>query len=85
MINIIHIVKGWFASKIYASKTAGELSMERLKRCEFCRYAKPSKVLKFINGDALEINTMKCSGCGCPVVEKSMVKDEKCPLKKWKQ
>jgi hypothetical protein len=85
VIKISNIAKGWFASKIFKSKSIQELSVERLKHCEPCRNTKQSKFLKFINGDAREIETLVCNGCGCPVVEKSLVKNETCPQKKWKQ
>jgi hypothetical protein len=85
MINPIHILKGWFASKVHASETVEEISKRRLLECEKCVYAKPKKWLKFINGEANEIETLACDKCGCPVVEKSLVMDEVCPLKKWKE
>lgn len=89
MINPIHILKGWFASKVHASKTIEEISKQRLLECEKCVYAKPKKWLKFINGEANEIDTLVCTGCSkhlhCPVVEKSLVKEEVCPQKKWKE
>jgi len=88
MIKIIHILKGWFASKIYADKDTESISKIRLLECENCEFTKQSKVLKFINGDAKEIETLVCTGCSknfhCPVVEKSLVKNEKCPKGKWK-
>ena len=88
MINPIHILKGWFASKIFASDTAIDFSKQRLLECENCSFTKSSKILKFINGEANEIDTLVCTGCSknlhCPVVEKSLVKNETCPQKKWK-
>ena len=84
MINPIHIIKGWFASKIFAPDSVEEISKQRLLECEKCPFTKQSKILKFINGDAKEIDTLVCTGCGCPVVEKSLVKNEKCPKNKWK-
>jgi hypothetical protein len=88
MINPIHIIKGWFASKIFASDTAIDFSNQRLLLCEKCPFTKQSKILKFINGEAKEIDTLVCTGCSknfhCPVVEKSLVKNETCPKKYWK-
>lgn len=87
MINPFNIFKGWFASKIYASEKAQILSKKRLLKCDSCKYAKQTKILKFINGGASEINTLICTGCSkhlhCPVVEKSLVKNETCPKKLW--
>ncbi len=88
MINPFHIIKGWFASKIYADKIAFVRSKLRLLDCEKCEFAKPKKWLKFINGEAEEVKYLACTGCSknihCPVVEKSLVKNEKCPKGKWK-
>ena len=88
MINPFHIIKGWFASKIYTDNFAFVRSKLRLLDCGKCSFTKQSKVLKFINGDANEIETLVCTGCSknfhCPVVEKSLVKNEKCPKGKWK-
>lgn len=88
MINPFHIIKGWFASKIFTSKSIEQISKERIKECEKCEFTKQSKILKFINGDAKEIDTLVCTGCSknfhCPVVEKSLVKNEECPKGKWK-
>lgn len=85
MINISHIFRGWFASKIHKTVSAAELSSERLSECEICPFTYSSKILIFINRDAKEIETLACRGCGCPVVEKSLVKEEKCPKDKWKR
>lgn len=58
-------------------------SRERLKECAKCDDAIDSSVLKFINGEAEQIKCKACRFCGCPVVEKSLVKNEKCHLNKW--
>lgn len=84
MINPFHIIKGWFASKIFASDSVEEISKQRLFECEKCPFAKQKKWLKFINGEANEIESLACDKCGCPVVQKSLVKNEKCPVDKWK-
>lgn len=85
MINPIHILQGWFASLIWASSATIRLSIERLKECKKCENTTQSSLLKIVKGSFEEINCLRCNSCGCPIVEKSMVKDEKCPLNKWKQ
>lgn len=89
MLNLRNIFTGWFRSYVWAGKSIKELSKERLKVCEACDNAIESSTLKILRGTDVEhVLEKKCSrpiGCGCPVVEKSLVKSETCPLKKWKQ
>ena len=85
MRKLIHILKGWFAFKIHSSKKVECISKLRLLECEKCQFAKPKKWLKFINGEANETESLACDKCGCPVVQKSLVKEEICPIGKWKQ
>lgn len=82
-INLQHIIKGWFKSKIHSDEFSKELSRERLAICAKCPHCVDSKFLKFINGKVESINQKMCELCGCPVVEKSLVKEEKCPINKW--
>lgn len=89
MINPFHIIKGWFASKVYAPLKAKILSRQRLQECTKCEFSMPSKVLRFFKRDTVrEVEILVCRGCSrhlyCPVVEKSLVKEEKCPKNKWK-
>ncbi len=82
--SIENIIKGWFFSLIYAPKNIKRMSFERLQECNKCEVAIPSTVLKFIKGNAVEEKCKKCMFCGCPTYEKSLVKEEKCELNKWK-
>lgn len=83
MVKPLHILEGWYKSKIHADKESVDRSQKRLSVCMECPHAINSSVLKFINGSSQEISTKKCGLCGCPLVEKSLVKDEKCDLGKW--
>jgi len=87
MINLLHIAEGWGKSLGWLDidiETA-ELSKERLKICSSCPYAKESSFLKLFKGEARELEAIYCTSCGCPVNEKSLVKNEKCPKGKWKE
>lgn len=83
MINIIHIAKGWFRSYIYAPKKVKSLSEERLEKCRSCAFAVEKTFLKILRDDAVEEKKKACMFCGCPVVEKSLVEEEKCEMNLW--
>ena len=84
MFNPIHILVGWFRSQIYASEKTKKLSEERLKVCRTCHFAVEKSFLKVIKGDAIEEKTKACKFCGCPILEKGLVKSEKCEMNLWK-
>lgn len=81
----VNIIQGWSRSLgiIEATQEEKEMSAKRLKQCESCPLAKPSKILRLIKGNEHHLDDFYCSGCGCPVVEKSLVTNEKCPEGKW--
>jgi hypothetical protein len=86
MPNLIHIAQGWFASQIYATDQQKEVSLERLEECEVCPDSIESDILQIRGDDDIEsVKTRKCSHCGCPNIEKSLVLNETCPLGKWKR
>ena len=85
MANPIHILKGWFHSQIYAPQKIKKISEERLAICRTCPYAVEKTFLKFVRGKATEETTKACKFCGCPIQEKSLVKEEKCPMNLWKK
>jgi hypothetical protein len=85
MINPINILKGWFRSQIYAPEEAKTLSEERLEVCRNCPFAVEKSFLKFRENEAVEEKTKACEKCGCPIIEKSLVDGEKCPLNLWKK
>lgn len=90
--NLLHIAEGWGKSLGWIGVTPDQekLSNERMKICAtsgknggHCDNAKASSILKMLHGEAREMDAIYCSGCGCPVNEKSLVTGEKCPLNKW--
>lgn len=85
MIKIKNIITGWGKTLglLEVSEEEKLISLKRLEACSTCPAAKPSKVLEFIKGEAEEIDTLACTKCGCPIHEKSIVKDETCPMDKW--
>lgn len=85
MIKPWNILKGWFASLIYASERQKKLSAKRMAVCEQCPYAKVTAFTKILPNEALEEEKKACQFCGCPVYEKSLVKKEKCPLNLWER
>ena len=85
MKRIGNILKGW-AKALRIIKTSSDeknLSSERLAACGKCEHASKSKVLAIINGHATYEHQLQCTKCGCPCLEKSLVKEETCPLGKW--
>lgn len=85
MIKPIKILKGWFRSYFYASERLNKLSSERLEVCRDCPFAVEKSLLKFREDKAVEEKTKACKFCGCPVIEKSLVEEEKCHLNLWKK
>lgn len=85
MINIFHIAKGWFSSLIYATDQQKKLSAERMAVCETCPFAVETTFTKILPNEALEEKKKACKFCGCPIYEKSLVKEEKCPMNLWKR
>ena len=85
IMNIKHILTGWGRKLKFIATTPviKQLSKYRLGICEKCPEAKPSKILKIINGKGEYVNSLQCTKCECPCLEKSLVTKEKCPLKKW--
>lgn len=85
MINPIHILKGWFRSQFYSSERSKRLSSERLEVCRTCPFAVEKSFLKFRKDEAFEEKSKACKHCGCPIIEKSLVQEEKCPMNLWKK
>lgn len=84
-MNLVHIVEGWSKGMglIEVDAESKALSLARLNICARCTMAKESKFLKFLKGKAHHMDAIKCTKCGCPVNEKTLVKTETCPLGKW--
>jgi hypothetical protein len=83
--NVIHIVTGWFRSYFYVSKRVKKLSEERLQVCRECPYAVEKSFLRLRDGNGFNERKKACKFCGCPIVEKSLVPDEKCEMNLWKK
>jgi hypothetical protein len=85
MSKLAHILEGWGKSLGWMEVTPDTqaLSIERLSICSACPFATESNFLKLLRGEARELSTISCSKCGCPVNEKSLVTNEKCPEEKW--
>lgn len=84
-MNLLHIAEGWYKSKIHADEKSIILSKERLKECIKCPHAVDKSFLKLINGKSVNEKTKACKLCGCPIVEKSLVKEEQCKIGKWNE
>lgn len=82
---IYNIVDGWLRAKKVkkSSKAVRDMSTNRLMICDKCPMSKHSYLLEIVNGKAKEVYTRICEGCKCPLLQKSLVKSEKCPLDKW--
>ena len=84
-INLKHIVIGW-GKKLKVLKTneaETKLSELRMSICHGCTELKDGKFLKIENGHAGFEQAKKCGVCGCPIEQKTIVINEKCPLGKW--
>ena len=87
-LDLNHIYEGWGKSLRFIPITDGEkeLAMTRVSICVQCPKAKEMWLKKFIDG-MLQNDTLGsgigCSVCGCPVNEKALVTDEKCPEGHW--
>lgn len=87
--KMVHIFKGW-ARRFRLIETTDELKQLSEYRLGVCKQndgicSKKIKVLEILNGDAEYVNSLICTKCGCPCLEKSLVAEEYCPLHKWKQ
>ncbi|MFL5810848.1 MAG: hypothetical protein ACJ749_15105 [Flavisolibacter sp.] len=85
MKKIVHIVKGWAKAFGIISTSSAEMKLSklRLQKCTGCQHAKNVKVLEILNGKDLYENSLQCTICHCPCLEKSLVVDEQCPIYKW--
>jgi hypothetical protein len=85
MKKITHILKGWLKAFgiLHVSLAEKKLSTLRLQLCKGCDKATESKVIEIMNGNDIYEHSLKCTMCGCPCLEKSLVVDEQCPLYKW--
>ena len=85
MTKILHIIQAWAKTLgwIKTTNEERELQKKRLDICLQCPHAKHSKTLEAIRGEITEVNVLKCDLCGCSLQEKTIIKNEKCPIEKW--
>lgn len=69
--KLSHIIIGWYYTFIGKNH---QLLQERMKICDPCN--KKIRITK---------NVYICEVCGCLLHAKNRVKDEECPLGKWKR
>lgn len=93
-MNLKHIFEGWAKSLKLAEVTPENelLAINRVKICigyetgKSCEFAKEMWLKKFIDGmlkrDKLG-SGIGCGKCGCPLNEKVLVIEERCPVDKW--
>lgn len=79
------ILTGWLRrfKLIEITDAQKALSDMRLLECKRCIYADSKKILYVLNGSADYVNSLSCSKCHCPCLEKSLVTSEHCPINKW--
>lgn len=88
MSTLKNIYEGWTKSLGLAevSEENKQLALQRVKICVECPFAKEMWLKTFIDGflkhDELG-SGIGCSICGCPVNEKALVIEEKCPKGFW--
>lgn len=92
MASLLQIARAWGQGLglLEIPEEERKMSEERLTICAtsgpdggHCPLAKESNFLKLISGKFKEVGAIYCTGCGCPVNEKSRVKEETCPEGKW--
>lgn len=75
------IFKGW-KNVIVENPVAEETAKARAKICADCPFAVQSKLRMFVKEQLTEVDGMKCSQCGCPLIAKLRSEDT-CPKNKW--
>lgn len=83
-----NIFTGWakHLDLIEVSKEEKVIAKARLEECVNCEFAKEQWLSKFVDGKLkkdIKGSGIGCSICGCPVNQKALVMDEKCPKNKW--
>lgn len=80
MNKIFAIFEGWYKAMHGIKTTQSE---ERMAICKECPEAVSRKVLVILNGKDKFEDSLQCTVCKCPCLQKSLVNAEKCPLGKW--
>jgi hypothetical protein len=76
---------GWLRrfKVIKTPKDIAVLSNYRLAVCSLCKFSAHSRIVEIINGSLRDTDSLICTKCKCPCLEKSLVLNEKCPIDKW--
>ncbi|HLA53963.1 MAG TPA: hypothetical protein VK618_11675 [Flavitalea sp.] len=87
-MELRNIAEGWAKSLrlVKISQANRELAVKRVGICVECPHAKEHWLKKFIDGMLKrdEIGSgIGCELCGCPINEKALVTEEKCPDGRW--
>jgi hypothetical protein len=87
-MNLKHIYEGWTKALglVEVSEKNKELAKKRVEICIECPHAKEQWLKKFIDGmlqNDVKGSGIGCGKCGCPVNEKALVIEEKCPIGRW--
>lgn len=84
-MKIKNVLIGWGKHWGFLPTSAAEVKLSelRLKQCSRCLDAVPNNILKIMNGNASYENTLTCSRCKCPCLQKTMVLSESCPINQW--
>lgn len=83
-----NIAEGWGKSLgvLKVSEENKKLALDRVNICVECPYSEEMWLKKFFDGvlkrDELG-SGIGCTKCGCPINEKALVIEEKCPISKW--
>lgn len=87
-MNLKHVYEGWTKALglVEVSEENKTLAKKRVAICIECPHAKEQWLKKFIDG-ALQRDEVGsgigCGICGCPINEKALVENEKCPDNRW--
>ena len=87
-LNLKNIYEGWTKSLglVEVSQENKELAKTRVAICVDCPHAKEMWLKKFIDGflkNDEQGSGIGCGVCGCPINEKALVINEKCPKGNW--
>jgi hypothetical protein len=87
-MSLKYIYEGWSKSLglVEVSEDNRVLARKRVAICVECPHAKEQWLKKFIDGmlqKDIQGSGIGCGKCGCPVNEKALVIEEKCPDGRW--
>jgi hypothetical protein len=83
-MTVGNIIQGWGRwLGIIPKNTCEKQAQARREICARCELSKKSKLLEIINGNAQVTDSLYCTACKCPIVQKSLSDKEFCKLNKW--